>query len=67
MEFGRGEVVEWLIEDKETLVLHRPEAPARKLKKKLPRPFSRRSKTSSTTAGTPSAKSGVGSGEDGSS
>lgn len=38
MEFARGETVEWFIEDKETLVLHRPEAPARKLKKKrLPR------------------------------
>lgn len=34
MEFGRGETVEWFIEDKETLVLQRPEAPARKLKKK---------------------------------
>jgi hypothetical protein len=67
MEFGRGEVVEWLIEDKETLVLHRPEAPARKLKKKPHPPFSARSKTSSTGAGTPSAKRGVGSGGDGSS
>jgi hypothetical protein len=34
MEFGRGETVEWFIEDKETLVLQRPEAPARKRKKK---------------------------------
>jgi hypothetical protein len=33
MEFGRGETVEWFIEDKETLVLQRPEAPQRKLKK----------------------------------
>lgn len=61
MEFGRGEVVEWLIEDKETLVLHRPEAPARKLKKK-PRPLSSpRSRASSMSAGTPSANGGVGS------
>lgn len=67
MEFGRGEVVEWLIEDKETLVLHRPEAPARKLKKKPHPPSSPRSKASSTSAGTPSAKSGVGSEADGSS
>jgi hypothetical protein len=67
MEFGRGEVVEWLIEDKETLVLHRPEAPARKLKKKLHPPSSPRSRPSSTAAGTPSARSGAGSGEDDSS
>jgi len=33
MEFARGETVEWFIEDKETLVLHRPEAPRRKVKK----------------------------------
>ncbi|PIZ36567.1 MAG: hypothetical protein COY42_25330 [Armatimonadetes bacterium CG_4_10_14_0_8_um_filter_66_14] len=35
MEFGRGETVEWFIEDKETLVLQRPEAPVRRLKKNL--------------------------------
>jgi hypothetical protein len=67
MEFSRGEVVEWLIEDKETLVLHRPEAPARKLKKKPHRPFSARSKTSSQTAVTPSGRSAAGSAGDGSS
>ncbi len=67
MEFARGEVVEWLIEDKETLVLHRPEAPARKLKKKPHRPFSTRSKTSSQSVATPSAKSAAGSEGDGSS
>jgi len=33
MEFQRGETVEWLVEDKETLVLRRPNAPARQLKK----------------------------------
>ena len=27
MEFRRGEVVEWLVEDKKTLVLRRTEAP----------------------------------------
>ena len=35
MEFDRGEIVEWSIEDKENLVLHRPNAPARHIKKKL--------------------------------
>jgi hypothetical protein len=34
MEFNRGEVAEWFVEDKETLVLHRSSAPERKLKKK---------------------------------
>lgn len=35
MEFTRGETAQWCIEDKETLVLQRPEAPPRKLKKNL--------------------------------
>ena len=35
MEFQRGEIVEWSIDDKENLVLHRPNAPARHIKKKL--------------------------------
>ena len=34
MEFARGETVEWIIEDKANLLLHRPEAPASPLKKK---------------------------------
>ncbi len=67
MEFSRGEVVEWLIEDKETLVLHRPEAPARKLKKKPHPPSSAKSKSSSRPAVEPSANSGAGSAGDGSS
>jgi hypothetical protein len=28
MEFERGETVEWIIEDKANLVLHRPQVPA---------------------------------------
>jgi hypothetical protein len=27
MEFFRGEVVEWIIEDKANLIVHRPDAP----------------------------------------
>ena len=50
MEFLRGERVEWFIEDKETLVLHRPEAPERRLKKKLPPPSSARASVSSKVA-----------------
>ncbi len=34
MEFQRGEVVEWIVEDKSQLVLNRIEPPASALKKK---------------------------------
>jgi hypothetical protein len=66
MEFGRGEVVEWFIEDKETLVLKRPEAAARKLKKKPHARSWANSKVSSGTAEGRSGKSGAGSGGGGS-
>ena len=46
MEFSKGEVVEWLIEDKQNLVLHRPSAPRGHIKKKQISQFSRNSKTS---------------------
>lgn len=36
MEFQQSEVVEWFVEDKETLVLKRKQAPDRLLKKKRP-------------------------------
>lgn len=35
MEFERGEVVEWIVEDKANLVLHRLTPPPSKIKKKL--------------------------------
>lgn len=35
MEFERGETVEWIIEDKANLVLHRLKAPLSAVKKKL--------------------------------
>jgi hypothetical protein len=60
MEFERGEVVEWFIEDKETLVLARPSAPGRRLKKNLAGPSSGRSKASPKTAGGPSGRSAAG-------
>ena len=60
MEFARGETVEWFIEDKETLVLHRPDAPQRKLKKKPDRPSLPKSKRSSDRAAKPSDKSATG-------
>lgn len=34
MEFTRGEIVEWIIEDKANLVLHRTTVPPTRLKKK---------------------------------
>ena len=40
MEFDKGEVVEWIIEDKANLILHRkhvPPSPVRLKKKKAPR------------------------------
>lgn len=64
MEFERGETVEWFVEDKETLVLHRPEAPARRLKKKPRGLSSGRSKRSSENAKTRAGRSGTGSGHD---
>jgi hypothetical protein len=38
MEFERGEMVEWIVEDKANLILHRPECPASpvRVKKTLP-------------------------------
>jgi len=67
MEFARSETVEWFIEDKETLVLHRPEAPQRKLKKTPHHPSSQKSRRSSNPAATPSGKSATGDGGNGSS
>ena len=63
MEFARGETVEWSIEDKETLVLHRPEAPRRKLKKTPGSPSSEKSRRSSGSAAKHSGRSGTGSEE----
>ncbi len=34
MEFSRGELVEWIVESKNQLVLNRPQAPPSALKKK---------------------------------
>lgn len=63
MEFARGEVVEWFIEDKETLVLDRPNAPQRKLKKNRTRHSSQKSKRSSAPVEGPSDSSEAGSAE----
>lgn len=49
MEFARGEVVEWIIEDKSLLALRRTNAPPSALKKKRPTGSS----TTSTRSGRP--------------
>jgi|GEM_PF-255585 hypothetical protein len=67
MEFLRGEVVEWFIEDKETLILRRPLAPPRQLKKNPAGRSLPPSKGSSSKVGRPAGRSGSGSGRGGSS
>ena len=66
MEFQRGETVEWLIEDKETLVLRRPAAPARHLKKNPTAPSSPSSTRSGAKPGPRSARGAADSEDDGS-
>lgn len=61
MEFQRGEVVEWLVEDKETLVLRRPSAPPRQLKKNPAGPSSPSSSSSGTAAAPRSGRDEAGS------
>ncbi len=46
LEFSRGELVEWVVESKNQLVLNRPQAPPSALKKTLPRGSSTPSKPS---------------------
>ncbi len=50
MEFSRGETVEWVVEDKANLLLHRPDAPPSPLKKKLRPDSSMPSRNSGTVA-----------------
>ena len=57
MEFQRGEVVEWIVEDKAQLVLNRLEPPVSALKKKRPR-SAKSSGNSGRDAGAPSNNSG---------
>ena len=59
MDFRRGEVVEWMIEDRSTLVLKRENvSPVLELKKKRPAGSSQSSKRSSKRQGAPSASKG---------
>lgn len=58
MRFSRGEVCEWIIEDKDILVLRRTSPPASALKKKRKRGSSKTSRRSSTSAKKPSSRKG---------
>jgi len=51
MEFKRGEIVEWVIEDKANIILHRPSVPPSPIKKKLEKPSSANSTSSGSNAG----------------
>lgn len=62
MEFTKGEVVEWLIEDKTQLVLRRLNPPGSVLKKKHPAVCSQVSRNSGGRRRRTSGKSGSGSG-----
>ena len=58
MEFSRGELVDWIIEDKKHLVLRRRSAPPSTLKK-TPRDSSPNSKSSGSSVPGPSRKAGL--------
>ena len=60
MEFARGEIVEWFIDDKETLVLSRPEAPPHRAKKNAAGCSSGNSTGSGEKPAGPSNRSGRG-------
>jgi len=62
MEFKRGEVVEWIIEDKSQLVLRRQTVPPSAVKKKLRVVSSNASRKSGTREPGTKAKSGSGKG-----
>ena len=57
MDFSRGETVEWFVEDKSLLALHRPHAPGPVLKK-TPPAYSPASSNSGRNASPPLASRG---------
>jgi len=65
MEFSRGEVVEWIIEDKSQLVLNRRKPPPSAIKKKPPRGSSNTSTNSGSRPGKASGRKGSGKGRAG--
>ena len=58
MEFERGETVEWIIDDKANLRMHRPSMPPSTLKKKRQSPSAGDSTNSGKNAGRPANKKG---------
>ncbi len=55
MDFVKGEIVEWIIEDKTQMVLNRLKPPSSVLKKKLQNPCSSNSTSSGNKGKTPSS------------
>ena len=66
MEFEKGEIFEWIIEDKGLLVLRREKVPPSALKKKRRTGSSRNSKRSSRKVAAPSSRTESSSGPKGS-
>lgn len=62
MEFERGEVVEWVVEDKASLLLRRPGLAASEAKRGLPEALPGPSTNSSSAPGEPSGESAARSG-----
>jgi len=62
MEFNRGEIVEWIIEDRANLILHRTQVPPSALKKKLRPTSCPESRSSGSNAGRHSSKTEPGCG-----
>jgi len=60
LNFERGEVVEWIVEDRGLLLLRRTVVPPSPLKKKAPTGCSSTSKPSGSAPEAPSPKSGFG-------
>lgn len=63
MEFEKGEIVEWFIEDKSQMVLRRTKTPPSAIKKKRLQDSSSNSMPSGSKPGQPSDKSGPGKGQ----
>ena len=56
MEFERGEICEWIIEDLSQIVLRRTSPPSSAMKKKRPKGFSKTSRSVSRKLATRSAR-----------
>lgn len=62
MEFSRGEIVEWIIEDRANLIVHRTQVPPLPIKKKQRQPCCPESRRSGNNAEQASTRSEAGCG-----